>query len=243
MKLYVRHWYSINLVVGAVLALALALNWSALEVVQRLVALNTLALFVHQFEEYGFPGGEPAVVNIAMYASDVPDRFPLNQLSAMVTNVLGIIMLYGLPFFFPQALWLCLAPMLINFGQLLSHGVMTNIKLRGVYNPGLAAVVFLHLPISVYFIWYVSANGMITGWDWLFGFLYAAVCAGFIVGFTTYALFATRKTKWSFAPDEMARFDVEGKMERRGVRVDCDTPLPLLQRRLQEVQKKIHPDG
>jgi hypothetical protein len=149
---------------------------------------------IHQFEEYGFPGGEPAIMNRILQASDLPDRFPLNQFSAMFTNVFAGVVLYGLPFFFPDAIWFCLAPMLFNFGQLMVHGVATNRMLKGFFNPGLAAVVFLHLPISIYFIQYVCSTGIIAGWDWLWGFLYAAVSAGLLIGFMTYALFATRKT-------------------------------------------------
>lgn len=243
MRFYVRHWYSLDLLATATLAIALAFTWDSLAMVQRLVLLNLIALTIHQFEEYGLPGGEPAIMNRILQASDQPDRFPLNQFSAMFTNVFTGIALYGLPFFFPDAVWFCLAPMLFNFGQLMVHGVMTNHLLKGVYNPGLGAVVFLHLPISIYFIWYVSATGIIVGWDWLWAFLYAAVSAGLLIGFMTYAVFATHRTEWPFAPEEMQRFDVEGKITARGISIDpaanAQGPAAIMQR----MQKRLHPSG
>lgn len=245
MRFYVRHWYSLDMIVTAILCVALILNWGSMVMVQRLVLLNLIALTVHQFEEYGFPGGEPAIMNRVLQGSDMPDRFPLNQFSAMFTNVFVGVVLYGLPFFFPDCIWLCLAPMLFNFGQIVVHGVMTNRTLHGIYNPGLGAVIFLHLPISIYFIWYVCSTGAITGWDWLWGILFAGVTAGFCVAFMTYAVFASRKTRWPFAPEEMKRFDVEGKIAARGVVIEpmssenATGPVVMLS----ALQKKLHPQG
>ncbi|MCI1666277.1 MAG: hypothetical protein LKI25_07985 [Atopobiaceae bacterium] len=99
------------------------------------------------------------------------------------------------------------------------------------------------IPISVYFIWYVCGEGMITGWDWVWGILFVAVSAGVCVAFMTYAVFATRKTAWPFAPEEMARFDVEGKVEARGVAIesqeDAKGPFVMLRR----LQCRLHPNG
>ncbi|MGI6216616.1 MAG: HXXEE domain-containing protein [Coriobacteriales bacterium] len=216
MRFYVRHWYSLNMVLAAAVALALFIGWDAISVVQRLVILNMLALFVHQFEEYAFPGGEPAIMNIVLNGSDIPNRFPLNQLSACITNVVTGILLYGLiPFAFPQAIWLSIGSMFFNIGQLIIHGVITNRKMGTVYNPGMFAVVFLHLPITVYFIWYVAANGLATPLEWVSGILWAVFCAAFFLGFTTYVLMASRKTTWPFAPEEMERFGVRDKMAAR----------------------------
>jgi fumarate reductase subunit C len=216
MRFYVRHWYSLNMILAAAISIALAVGWDTISVVQRLVVLNLLALFVHQFEEYAFPGGEPAIMNIVLNGSDIPDRFPLNQLSACVTNVVSGILLYGLiPFAFPQAIWLSIGSMLFNIGQLIIHGVITNRKMGTAYNPGLFAVVFLHLPLTVYFVWYVAANGLATPFDWVAGLVWAMFCAAFFLGFTTYVLMASRKTTWPFASEEMERFGVREKVAAR----------------------------
>lgn len=244
MRFYVRHWYSLNMILAAAIAIALIAGWDSITVVQRLVVLNLLALFVHQFEEYAFPGGEPAIMNIVLNGSGIPDRFPLNQLSACITNVVSGIVLYGLiPFAFPQAIWLSIGAMFFNIGQLVIHGVITNRKMKTVYNPGMFAVVFLHLPITIYFIWYVAANGLATPLDWVAGVLWAMFCAAFFLGFTTYVLMASRKTAWVFAPEEMERFNVQEKMaakfpESNGSVSDHQAAGP--QAIIGRLQRKVH---
>ncbi len=243
MKWYVRHWYSVNLIFIPILAVVLILNWGAMEVVQRLVVLNLMALLVHQFEEYGWPGGGPMVMNCALQRSDLPDRYPLNPFSAMFTNVFVGVFLYGLPALFPQTMWLVLVPMLFNFGQLVMHGVVMTRTMKTYYSPGLGAVVFLHLPISVYFFWYALQNHLLHGMDWLIGVPLAILCGGVFVGIMTYVLFPTRKTKWVFSREELERFHVREKMERIGVDVDAPQPArgPFLL--VQKLQRRLHPDG
>jgi hypothetical protein len=47
-------------------------------VLRKLMLMSFIAILIHQFEEYGFPGGEPAIANMVMQPSDTPDRYPLN---------------------------------------------------------------------------------------------------------------------------------------------------------------------
>ncbi len=243
MKFYCRHWYSVNMILGIILGVYLFMNWTDIPMTSRLVALNLGFLFIHQFEEYGFPGGEPMVMNYVLQASDMPEKFPLNQFSAMFTNVVTAIPFYGLPFFFPNNIGLCLGPMIFNIGQVVVHGVATNKALKGIYNPGLGAVVFLHLPTTVYYIYYVYENNLIQATDWIIAILYTMAFAGFGVAFMTYALFADRKTKWAFAPEEMTRFNVMEKLEKRGIVIDTSQEKkgfgPI--GKMQELQKKLHP--
>ena len=138
MKTLRRHWYNI----GGVLAIAsigiLIYAWNDMVVVQRLLFMNFIALLIHQYEEYGVPGGEPAIMNIALQNSDSPDRYPLNQNSAMVINVFAAYVFYLIPVFFPDKIWLGIAPTLFGFGQFIIHGIQTPKKLGQFYNPGLS---------------------------------------------------------------------------------------------------------
>lgn len=239
MKFYVRHWYSANLFFLVVLGLILLLNGSSFNMIQILVMLNLMALIIHQFEEYCFPGGEPAIMNIVLQNSDIPNRYPLNQFSAMFTNVFTAIIMYGIAIFFPNIMWLSLAPMLFNFGQFIIHGIVTNKMMKTFYNPGLGAVVFLHLPISIYYFWYVNVNQLLSPTDWLFGILFTILCAGFGVGIMTYILFASRNSKWVFDDVEMARFHVQEKLKYKNIRLDNkENVLPM--KKIQEIQRKLH---
>ncbi len=65
MSFFRRHWYEVGLVVavGAVVGL---FGWQHTSVVQKLLLLNFVAPLIHQYEEYGCPGGGPGIVNIVM---------------------------------------------------------------------------------------------------------------------------------------------------------------------------------
>lgn len=79
-----RHWYNIGGVVAVIAIACLFIFWNAMNVLQILLLMSFIAILIHQFEEYGLPGGEPAITNMVMQPSDTPDRYPLNQNSAMV---------------------------------------------------------------------------------------------------------------------------------------------------------------
>src|SRR5574344_168033 len=101
-----NHWYDIGLVPMIAAIIFLILFWSDMEVLQRLAIMNFAIIFWHQFGEYRFPGGEPAITNLASQPSkDGPsDRYPLNQNNAMVINVCAAYTAYFFPVLFPNVL-------------------------------------------------------------------------------------------------------------------------------------------
>ncbi len=209
MKFLRRHWYDIGGVIAIVAVAYLAIFWSQLDMLVRLLLMSFIAILVHQYEEYGFPGGAPALLNIAMRNSDRPDRYPLNQNSAMIGNVLITYVVYLLPVFLPHVIWLGLAPMLMGFGQFIMHGIIGNRKLKSLYNPGLGAVVFLHIPIGIYYIYYITSNGLVRGTDWVLAFIYLIPVTVGILGILTYKVLADRNSKYPFDPVEMERFHAQ----------------------------------
>lgn len=214
MKFVRRHWYEIGGIVAIGAVVYLAISWNQMETLARLQLISFIAILIHQFEEYGFPGGEPAIMNIALQNSDLPDRYPLNQNSAMITNVLVAYTVYLLPVFLPNVIWLGLAPILLGMAQFIVHGIWTNLKLRSIYNPGLGAVIFLHIPLGIYYIGYVVSNGLARSTDWILAVVYLAVIAGGIVNGLTYKILAKRDSKYLFDPIEMQRFNVPARLER-----------------------------
>src|SRR4051794_36827227 len=56
-----RHWYEVGAVVAIGTTVWLILGWHDMGVLQQLLLLNFVVLLVHQYEEYGWPGGEPAI--------------------------------------------------------------------------------------------------------------------------------------------------------------------------------------
>src|SRR4051812_9001840 len=88
MRLLRRHWYNIGAIVALATLAYASIRWHQMNRSSLLLLLNFAALLIHQFEECGYPGGEPAILNIVLQTSDYPDRYPLNQNSAMIINVL-----------------------------------------------------------------------------------------------------------------------------------------------------------
>ena len=98
------------------------------------------------------------------------------------------------------------------------HGIVTNLKLRCVYNPGLAAVVLGHIPIGVYYLYYVHAHGLASQWDWVFGVAYmlAFIYVGLIK--MNFTWLTDPNSPYPFADEEMRRFNVPEKLKRLAAR-------------------------
>jgi hypothetical protein len=215
MKFLRRHWYSLGLLAGST-ALFLAFLGD-LSRVQQILLRNFVVLTIHQFEEYGWPGGGPWIMNEVMQPSDRPDRYPLNQNNAFFINVaFAWPPFYLLPVFYPQVVWMGLAPVLIGFAQFVMHGVIGNIQMKSIYNPGLAGVVFGHVPLGVWYIVEAYRQGTITGRDWLFAALYMAAFGAVFMQAIGYKLLGPKDSPYPFAPEEMARFDRERRLARIG---------------------------
>jgi hypothetical protein len=214
LKFLRRHWHDIGLVSAVAAVACLVLAWSDLVLVQKLLLLNLIIVLLHQFEEYSWPGGFPAIANMVMFPSPNPDRYPLNQNSSMVANIIFAYGFYLLPVFFPNVIWLGLAPVLGGaVVQFLTHVIYTNLKLRMFYNPGVATTIFGHLPIGVIYIYHISTHHLATGWDWFFGVLYLIAFVLLNFGVLENVLLRDKNSRYPFDDDEMKRFNVAEKLE------------------------------
>jgi Protein of unknown function with HXXEE motif len=211
-----KNWYYVGgglfIVVGVIL---LAL-WARMPVPQRLLLMSFMALLVHQFEEYAWPGGFPAVMNIAWRPNgDKPDRYPLNRQAALFVNVVFAYPYYIVPIVFPKLIWMGLGQVVFGMAQFVIHGIVINKKMRSIYNPGLFAVVFLHFPIGIYYIWYICANQLVHWWTWPAAAAWLIGGAFLGVFMPINGWFTQKNSRYPFSPGEMARFHVQEKMEKR----------------------------
>lgn len=206
MKFIRRHWYNIGMLIALVLIITLPFTLSNMNFLQIVLYLNFIVILIHQFEEYGFPGGEPVIMNSYLQTSSKPNRYPLNQNSAMVTNVVCAYIFYLLPVFFHNIIWLGLAPILFGLSQFIVHGIITPKKIGRFYNPGLGAVIIGHIPLAIIYIYYIIANNLGHWYDWIIGIIYMFAVAGIIVGKMTYDWLADENSQYPFDPVEMKRF-------------------------------------
>ena len=217
MKFYRNNWYYIGGVYFVALAFIMGFFGSGISDIQVVLIYSFMALLLHQFEEYALPGGFPAVFNIAFSKErENPDRYPLNKNSSLVVNVFLAYPLYIIPIFLPNVIWLGLIQVLAGVAQIFVHGISINRKMKSLYNPGLAAVVFLHIPIAIYYIWFVVANGLVGIWDFAGG-LIGVVAAAILLILMPVKLLQNRQSKYPWSEKEMARFNVVDNLKSKGL--------------------------
>lgn len=204
MKFFRRYWYCIGLAAGTVCAIWLFFSWKNLGVIQRLLFLNFIFMTIHQFEEFGFPGGVPYLFNEYKCKSPHPDRYPQNQNQVMIGNVITTYVFYLLPAFFPEQIWFGLGGILVGLFQITAHLEICR-TIKYFYGPGNFAVFCGHIPIGIYFIYYGMSNHLISTWDWLGGILVFLFIGAFLVGFVGYKLLADENSKYPFSYEEMHR--------------------------------------
>jgi hypothetical protein len=217
MRFAVRHWFDIGGIAAAPVALwALLGGWST---VQMILLLNFAVLLVHQFEEYRWPGGEPWILNEVVMPKGGPyDRRPTNQLSRIYINLIAW-PFYFVPVFFPDVVWLGLATVLFGaVGQLVAHGILTPIKLKTLYNPGLAAVLLGHVPLGIWYVVVVYQQHLIQWWDWLAAIAYLAFFMGVLFQRIGFKVVAPRgEEQYPYDLDEYNRWGRERRLRRAGI--------------------------
>jgi len=214
MRFWRRNWYYIGGVIFVALSFFMGFWGNQFSTIQVILIFSFMAMLVHQFEEYSLPGGFPSITNIVMFGEKkAPDRYPLNANQCWISNVLLTYPFYIIPIFFPEVIWLGLAQVMLGMLQIFAHGIVENLKLKSIYNPGLGATVFLQLPLGVYYIWYVTANHLATTWTYVIG-LGGAILAGVLLFALPIRILATnRKSKYPFAEEEMYGF-AKNKVEK-----------------------------
>ncbi len=131
----------------------------------------------------------------------------------MVINVFAAYPFYLLPVFFPTEIWLGLAPTLFGLLQFVVHGIVVNVKMKSLYNPGLATVVLMHIPIGFYYLYYVHACDLVSAWDWVLAVIYMVAVQYFLMFKLGYGWLADRESRFPFTAEEMRRFNVPEKLE------------------------------
>jgi hypothetical protein len=78
------HWFDIGL--GLALITGGILVQLKLNPLSLLLWVSLISLFLHQFEEYRYPGYFPGMMNTVMFSSKQPDRYPLNTNIAFIAH-------------------------------------------------------------------------------------------------------------------------------------------------------------
>ncbi|ERM20001.1 HXXEE domain-containing protein [Brevibacillus laterosporus] len=170
-----KYWQDLGIAVAMVVGLSLYVEWQNITEIRAILWVSFVAILLHQFEEYRWPGYFGGLFNVLIFKSEYPQRYPLNPQSAMIINLVIAYVFYLLPVLFPDVIWLGLAPILMGFFQFIWHGIFANIKGKTLYNPGLFAVIFLHIPVGCWYIDHIVSHSLVTTVDWVAGTIYFIV--------------------------------------------------------------------
>lgn len=226
MSWYRHHWWWVGVVVAVGVAVYLAIAWGNLDIEQRVMLGSFLVLLLHEAEEWAWPGGEPAVLNNVIplspmgkligsgATSENSNRYPSNANSAMVVNVFAAYPIYILAAIFSGQIWLGLfAAFLFWLGQLMFHGVVTNIVLKSGYNPGLLTTL-AGVALGIYYVWHVESTNLATGWDRLGAILLLPVFVVVVMLKLTFTWLADQNSPYRFTDAEMAKWNVAARLAR-----------------------------
>lgn len=169
-KILKKHWFDLGACLALIVLLYVLFGHASFSDYQTVLWLSFASLCLHQVEEYRFPGTFPGMINTVMFASDRPDRYPLNMHSAMIINTglgWGVYLLAALTA--EHAVWLGITTVLISLGNVVAHTFLFNIKGRSWYNAGMATCWLLFVPIAFLFFHVLSSEHLATTADWAIG--------------------------------------------------------------------------
>ena len=174
MNLIRLHWFDVGFVLALITGgILLLLKLTPLSL---LLWISLISLFFHQFEEYRYPGYFPGMMNSVMFASEQPDRYPLNTNIAFIINVcVGWLSYFLAAIFVERALWLGIATILVSLGNFIAHTFLFNIKGKTLYNPGMFTAIVLFLPIATFFGYFLITDNSATPIDWIVGIILGIV--------------------------------------------------------------------
>lgn len=153
MQFFERHWFDVGGILGIVLAVWLAVSGSSMPALTLVLWLSLLSLLAHQVEEWRWPGWFPGMLNVVLFRSDDPWRFPLNVRSGLAVNVgVGWIGYLLAALLAQDAIWLGLATILVSLGNCVLHLIVIPIRGRMLYNPGMVTSLLFFAPLVVWFI-------------------------------------------------------------------------------------------
>ncbi len=209
MRNYRDNWFNVGAVLAMAIAGALALSGRRLSRSRLFSALNLAALMVHQFEEYGFPGYFPGLLNAGVFKSDKPDRYPLNTNSALIVNAVVGYPFYLLPVLFPKRRSLGLAPVLFGFGQALFHGIVPPLRAKARYGPGLLTAFFLHVPIGINYLRAVGSERPKERGEWARGVVLTFALAALGLGAPLF-LMRNEDSPYRFTERQLGPYGTDG---------------------------------
>ena len=207
-RFFLRYWAAIGGLIFVGLAFLVGIQGHQIPTLQRYMILMYMALLFHQFEEYLYPGGFPAAANIGLFGEKEDYRkYPLNELSAFIVNVVLAYPLYIAGILFHECIWLDIYIAYFTMAQVFMHCIKLNLSLKSWYSPGCLSALFVMLPLGIIFLVYLAGNYTFPTYYWWA----PAIASPFIAVLMILLPILTcrrRDTPYGFASHQAEEFEV-----------------------------------
>ncbi len=152
-------WLYLMVGIGIFLTIWLATHWKKYDWCNRLGTIAIIVLCFHVWEEWVMPGGFHYIYN---ENSPMPDRYPMNQLTDMITNLGGAIVGMIVLFVWGLNTGASIAISLFSLFEGVIHIVLAQKSLKAFselgqtafYAPGLNTALFMFLPLAMVYLFY-----------------------------------------------------------------------------------------
>lgn len=172
-------WLYCMILMSCILIVQLITQWSKWDILTKLGAFTVIVLTLHVWEEWVIPGGFHIIYNLH---SAYPSRYPMSELTDMITNFGGGLLWFILTESKKFGRGMSLAVMLFSFFEFAIHNFLA-IQSQAVfaakdqfafYAPGLVTAALCWLPLGLAYVVYFVKNP--PSWkDWLRGIIILVV--------------------------------------------------------------------
>ena len=214
LRSYMRYWPAVGGIIFAVVAILMGTFGEFLAPTQRLMSVFFMLLLLHEFEEYVLPGGFPAAMNIGLMGEKRDfGKYPLNELSAFIVNVVLAYPLYICGIIFHDVLWFGIFIAYFTILQVIIHCIVINRKLHTWYSPGCASALFAMVPFGAYYLYYIAKHFDFPTYYWWAPLVVFPLVAVVMI-LSPVLIFKNRDTRYSFADYESTAFSVKNGIAR-----------------------------
>lgn len=166
-----ENWTKSTLFLALFLSIVLVLFVRNRDFALFLIWIQTPVYFLHQFEEYIYPGGFMAFFNTKALGSS-KKNYPLTKKESFWINIPIIFIGFPLSAILAGQIDISIGIWTAYFSIInaLSH---VGLFFRNGYNPGFAVSLLLNIPVGIYTIYYFAAHQLISLNSHIIGFVIA----------------------------------------------------------------------
>lgn len=187
-----RAWIKFGCSLTGVITLVILYNWQSWSTDLKVIAAVAALIPIHVIEEWVFPGGFHHHYN-ALQKSDQIDRYPMNRVSDMITNLFATFLYFGMTLFaitngVPKGV--ALATLIFSALEVILHTIFgiwayQTYRHQGkstIYAPG-SITAYLGFGVLGVILWFNVKEFALTAGDWgiALGFLGLLLGLGIIL--------------------------------------------------------------